>query len=62
MYIEVGFIYLIFCTVLNYVQNRIENKLMLTPMDKKKSKKLQIRRSRVVPYAADKTFKQIFWR
>ena len=28
MYIEVGFIYLIFCTVLNYVQNRIENKLM----------------------------------
>ncbi|ANU46828.1 cysteine ABC transporter permease [Enterocloster clostridioformis] len=40
MYIEVGFIYLIFCTVLNYVQNRIENKLMLTPTDKKKIKEI----------------------
>ena len=39
MYIEVGFIYLIFCTVLNYVQNRIENKLMLTPTDKKKNQR-----------------------
>ena len=40
MYIEVGFIYLIFCTVLNYVQNRIENKLMLTPTDKKRIKEI----------------------
>ena len=39
MYVEVGFIYLIFCTVLNYVQNRIENKLMLTPTDKKKNQR-----------------------
>lgn len=27
MYIEVGFIYLIFCTVLNYAQNRVERRL-----------------------------------
>lgn len=40
MYIEVGFIYLIFCTVLNYAQNRVESKLNLTGMDQKKSREI----------------------
>lgn len=40
MYIEVGFIYLIFCTFLNYAQNKIEKKFMLAPDEKKKSKEI----------------------
>ena len=40
MYIEVGFIYLIFCTVLNYLQKKVEDRLMLTPHEKKKIKEI----------------------
>ena len=36
MYIEVGFIYLIFCTVLNYLQKKVEDRLMLTPHEQKR--------------------------
>ena len=40
MYIEVGFIYLLFCTVLNFVQTKMEERLMLTPDEKKKIQKI----------------------
>ena len=40
LYIEVGCIYLIFCTVLNWVQNRVEDKLMLSKSEKKKVKEI----------------------
>lgn len=40
MYLEVGFVYLIFCTVLNWVQGRVEEKLMLSKSEKKKVKEI----------------------
>ncbi len=40
MYMEVGFIYLIFCTVLNYLQKKVEDRLMLTPHEKRKIKEI----------------------
>lgn len=40
MYIEVGFIYLIFCTVLNFIQKKVEDRLMLTPHEKKKMQEI----------------------
>ena len=46
MYIEVGFIYLIFCTVLNYLQKKVEDRLMLTPHEKKKIKEITDSRGR----------------
>lgn len=41
MYLEVGFIYLIFCTFLNFVQGKIEDKLMLSKKEKKKIKEIE---------------------
>ena len=41
MYIEVGCIYLLFCTVLNWLQGRVEDKLMLTKSEKKKVKEIE---------------------
>lgn len=40
MYLEVGFIYLIFCSVLNCLQDRVEDKLMLSKSEKKKIKEI----------------------
>lgn len=41
MYLEVGFVYLIFCTVLNWVQGKVEDKLMLSGSEKKKVQELE---------------------
>lgn len=41
MYLEVGFIYLIFCTFLNFVQGKTEDKLMLSNKEKKKIKEIE---------------------
>lgn len=40
MYLEVGCIYLVFCTVLNWIQTYTENKLMLAQSEKKKVKEI----------------------
>ena len=40
MYLEVGCIYLVFCTVLNWIQTYTESKLMLTQSEKKKVKEI----------------------
>ena len=41
MYLEVGFVYLIFCTVLNWVQGKVEDKLMLSGSEKKKVRDIE---------------------
>lgn len=41
MYLEVGFVYLIFCTVLNWVQGKVEDKLMLSGSEKKKVREIE---------------------
>lgn len=41
MYLEVGFFYLIFCTVLSWLQKKVENKLMLTGNEKKKVQEIE---------------------
>lgn len=41
MYLEVGFVYLIFCTVLSSLQGYVEKKLMLTGSEKKKIREIE---------------------
>ena len=61
MYMEVGFIYLIFCTVLNYLQKKVEDRLMLTPHEKKKIKEISDSQGEEERYAGNQTSAQIFW-
>ena len=41
LYLEVAFIYLIFCTLLNWLQVRVEKKLKLSSSEKKKIKEIE---------------------
>lgn len=41
MYLEVGCVYLVFCTVLSWLQKKVENQLMLTGNDKKKIQEIK---------------------
>lgn len=40
LYLEVGFVYLIFCTVLSWLQGKVEEKLMLSKGEEKKVKEI----------------------
>lgn len=40
LYLEVGFIYLMFCTVLSWLQGKVEEKLMLSKGEEKKVKEI----------------------